>query len=554
MKKALVIFLFISFSLCQEPPPIKSGIAPYKNEYSDEFDVINYDLEIGLSEKSDQIAGIANITLVLNKNIKQIPLDFTGLNIQSILINNSKAYYNYQEGKIFIESKKFKANQTLIVSIIYNGKPDDGLIIGKNVHGNRSVFADNWPNRARFWFPCKDHPSDKASVSYTIHAPSKWKVVANGALIEKPKVSAENAIGSKGSRHTWKWKSNVPIPTYNMVIGAAEMDITTLGVASFAFSPSSLRSDGSIEISNYTFPEDTEKSQASFARSIEMVNFFSTKIGPFPYEKLANVQSSTRFGGMENASAIFYSQEAIAKGRNIESTVSHEIAHQWFGDSVTEKEWNHLWLSEGFATYFGALFFEQSDGRDNFIERMEKSKKRIFQSKVTDRPIVDYEVSDLFKLLNSNNYPKGAWVLHMLRGLLGDEVFFKGISKYYSEYNNKTALTNDFMKIMEEVSGKNLQYFFDQWIFRPGYPIIEFEQNWFPKNNGKGKMIITINQTQKKEWPTFIFESKLCWDKNKCIPIKVDQKTQWFEIISNIKPDSIYIDPENWILMDYQNK
>jgi len=554
MKKALVIFLLISFSLCQEPPPIKPGIAPYKNEYSDEFDVINYDLEIGLSEKSDQIAGIANITLVLNKNIKQIPLDFTGLNIQSILINNSKANYNYQEGKIFIESKKFKVNQTLIVSIVYNGKPDDGLIIGKNVHGNRSVFADNWPNRARFWFPCKDHPSDKASVSYTIHAPSKWKVVANGALIEKPKVSAENAIGSKGSRHTWKWKSNVPIPTYNMVIGAAEMDITTLGVASFAFSPSSLRSDGSIEISNYTFPEDTEKSQASFARSIEMVNFFSTKIGPFPYEKLANVQSSTRFGGMENASAIFYSQEAIAKGRNIESTVSHEIAHQWFGDSVTEKEWNHLWLSEGFATYFGALFFEQSDGRGNFIERMEKSKKRIFQSKVTDRPIVDYEVSDLFKLLNSNNYPKGAWVLHMLRGLLGDEVFFKGISKYYSEYNNKTALTNDFMKIMEEVSGKNLQYFFDQWIFRPGYPIIEFEQNWIPKNNGKGKMIITINQTQKKEWPTFIFESKLCWDENKCIPIKVDQKTQWFEIISNIKPDSIYIDPENWILMDYQNK
>ena len=359
MKKAFVIFLFISFSLCQEPPPIRSGIAPYKNEYSDEFDVINYDLEIGLSEKSDQIAGIANITLILNENIKQIPFDFTGLNIQKILINNSSANYNYQEGKIFIDAKKYKAKQTLIVTIVYNGKPDDGLIIGKNVHGNRSVFADNWPNRARFWFPCKDHPSDKATVSYTIHAPSKWKVVANGALIEKPKVSEENAIGSKESRHIWKWKSSVPIPTYNMVIGAAEMDISTLGVASFAFSPSSLRSDGSIEISNYTFPEDTEKSQASFARSVEMVNFFATKIGPYPYEKLANVQSSTRFGGMENASAIFYSQESIAKGKNIETTVSHEIAHQWFGNSVTEKEWHHLWLSEGFATYFGALFLNR---------------------------------------------------------------------------------------------------------------------------------------------------------------------------------------------------
>ena len=554
MKKTFVIFLFISSSLCQEPPPIKSGIAPYKNEYSDTFDVINYDLEIGLSQKSEQITGIANITIILNKKIKQIPLDFTGLSIQRVLINNSSTNYFYEDGKIFIDAKKFKTNQMLIVRIEYYGKPDDGLIIGKNVHGNRSVFADNWPNRARFWFPSKDHPSDKATVSFTIHAPSKWKVIANGALIEKPKASAENAIGPKESRRTWKWKSNVPIPTYNMVIGAAEMEITALGVANFAYSPSSLRSDGSIKVSNWTFPEDTEKSQPSFARSIEMVNFFSSKIGPYPYEKLANVQSSTRFGGMENASAIFYSQESIAKGKNIESTVSHEIAHQWFGDSVTEKEWHHLWLSEGFATYFGALFFEQSDGRDDFIERMEKSKTRIFQSKATNRPIVDYEIRDLFKLLNSNNYPKGAWVLHMLRGLLGDEAFFKGISKYYSEYNNKTALTNDFMKIMEEVSGKNLQYFFDQWIFRPGYPIIEFEQNWIPKNNGKGKMIITINQTQKKEWPTFIFESKLCWDDNKCIPIKVDQKTQWFEIISNTKPDSIYIDPENWILMDHQNK
>lgn len=553
MKKTFIIFLFISYSLCQEPAPIKSGIAPFKNEYSGKFDVINYDLEIGLSEKSEQIAGIANITIILNKNIKQIPLDFTGLSIQSVLINNSIAKYSYEKGKIFIDSKNFKANQMLTVRIEYNGKPDDGLIIGKNVHGNPSVFADNWPNRARFWFPSKDHPSDKATVSFTIHAPSKWKVIANGALIEKPKVSAENAIGLKESRLTWRWKSSVPIPTYNMVIGAAEMDITTLGVANFAYSPSSLRSDGSIEVSNWTFPEDTEKSQLSFERSVEMVNFFTTKIGPYPYEKLANVQSSTRFGGMENASAIFYSQEAIAKGRNIESTVSHEIAHQWFGDSVTEKEWHHLWLSEGFATYFGALFFEQSDGRDNFIERMEKSKNRIFQSKVTDRPIVDYEVRDLFKLLNSNNYPKGAWVLHMLRGLLGDEIFFRGISKYYNRYNNRTALTKDFMKIMEEVSGKNLQYFFDQWIFSPGYPIIEFEQTWIPKNDGNGKMIITINQTQKKKWPTFIFESELCWDDNKCIPVKIDQKTQWFEITSSVKPDSIYIDPKNWILVDIQN-
>tara|TARA_B100000700_G_scaffold72984_1_gene81474 strand:- start:1385 stop:3046 length:1662 start_codon:yes stop_codon:yes gene_type:complete len=550
MKKISIIFLLIPFSLSQEPAPIKSGVAPYQNEYTNEYDVLSYDLEIGLGERSDEIAGNAIIAIALKENIDKITLDFTGLSIQNILINNSRVNYNYTKGKIFIDSKKYKANQILTINIAYSGKPDDGLIIGENVHGKRSVFADNWPNRARFWFPSKDHPSDKATVSFAIHAPSKWKVIANGALVEKPKTSKLDAIGPKESRRTWKWKSTVPIPTYNMVIGAAEMDITTLGVANFAYSPSSLRADGSIEVSNWTFPEDTEKSRPSFMRSVEMVNFFSTKIGPYPYEKLANVQSSTRFGGMENASAIFYSQGAIAKGRNIEGTVSHEIAHQWFGDSVTEKEWHHLWLSEGFATYFGALFFEQSDGRDNFNERMEKSKNRILESKATNRPIVDYEVRDLFKLLNSNNYPKGAWVLHMLRGLVGDEIFFKGVSKYYAQYNNKTALTSDFMVVMEEVSGKDLKYFFDQWIFSPGYPIIEIEQNWYPKKNGKGKTIVTINQTQKKDWPTFIFESQLCWDNNECIPIKVDQKTQSFDIISSMKPDSIYIDPEEWILKE----
>ena len=553
MKFFYNIVLFISLLFSQEPDPIKSGIAPYQNEYTDEYDVLSYDLEIGLGEESNEIVGKAIITLIPKKDIDQIMLDFTGLSIQNILINSNNANYSYKKGKISISSKEFKVNQALSISIEYSGKPDDGLIIGKNVHGNRSVFADNWPNRARFWFPSKDHPSDKAMVNFTIHAPSKWNVIANGVLVEKPKIANKNAIGPKEIRRTWKWKSSVPIPTYNMVIGAAELDITTLGIANFTYSASSLRSDGSIEVSNWTFPEDTEKSKPSFKRSIEMVNFFATKIGPYPYEKLANVQSSTRFGGMENASAIFYSQEAIAKGRNIESTVSHEIAHQWFGDSVTEKDWHHLWLSEGFATYFGALFFEQSESRSNFIQIMKKSRKRIFQSKDTDRPIVDYEIKDLYKLLNSNNYSKGAWVLHMLRGLLGDEIFFYGISKYYSKYKNKTVLTDDFMRTMEEASGKNLQYFFDQWIFSPGYPIIEFEQNWIPKTNGNGKMIITINQTQKKKWPTFIFESKLCWDNNKCIPVKVNQKTQSFEITTLIEPDSIYIDPENWILMDVQN-
>ena len=170
-------------------------------------------------------------------------------------------------------------------------------------------------------------------------------------------------------------------------------------------------------------------------------------------------------------------RKSIAKGRNIEGTVSHEIAHQWFGDSVTEADWNHLWLSEGFATYFGALFFEYEDGKSVFQEKMENSRKRIINSNYTNNPIVGLENKDLFKLLNSNNYPKGGWVLHMLRGYMGDKLFFDGIAKYYDQYKYKTVTTKDFQSVMEKVKGENLNWFFDQWVFKPGYPIFTYQEN-----------------------------------------------------------------------------
>ena len=490
--------------------------------------------------------------MLAEKDKPQLSLDFTGLYLDDLLINGNKIEYRYVNGIIKANLYTYKKGETVLVDIKYHGIPDDGLIINKNVHGDPTIFVDNWPNRTRFWLPSIDHPSDKATVNYTIHAPAEWMVIANGHMISNPVQSASSAIGPKENRLTWNWDVTVPISTYNMVLGAGELNIESLGYAACNKSPASQREDNCIEVSLWVYPEDKIKAKESFQRAVKMVDYFTNTIGPFPFEKLANVQSSTRFGGMENASAIFYSEKSIAKGRNIEGTVSHEIAHQWFGDSVTEADWNHLWLSEGFATYFGALFFESEDGKSVFQEKMENSRKRIINSNYTNNPIVGLENKDLFKLLNSNNYPKGGWVLHMLRGYMGDKLFFDGIAKYYDQYKYKTVTTKDFQSVMEKVKGENLNWFFDQWVFKPGYPIFTYQEKW---SSRKKSLLVTISQTQKNDWPFFIVPTEICWGEKNCKSIRIDKKKQSFEFKFDTRPQKPgMLDPQGWILKEISFK
>lgn len=549
------VLLFSIFGLQgQEPEPIEAGVAPHPGGYAPGVNALHYDVEIGIGEKTDWIEGLVKLNVFIEEDSPLLPLDFTGLEINFIAIKGKKVKYEHQKGVIQIPLQSYQKGDTVAVEIFYEGKPDDGLIIGKNVHGAQTAFVDNWPNRTRFWLPSIDHPSDKATVNYTVHAPVEWEVIANGYQTNRPVETPQNAIGPKEDRLTWEWEVTVPISPYNMVIGAADMEIRTVGLAACGEAPASHREDGCVEVTYWVYPEDVEKAGASFRRAAEMVDYFTKTIGPFPFEKLANVQSSTRYGGMENASAIFYSENAIAKGRNIEGTVSHEIAHQWFGDAVTESNWHHLWLSEGFATYFGALFFEHADGVDDFKKRMEGSRKRVIKSKVTNKPVIDPDEKDLFKLLNSNNYPKGGWVLHMLRGIQGDELFFKGIQNYYRRFIHSAVLTEDFQKVMEETSGQGLNWFFQQWIYMPGYPILSLEENWESNDGTNGIMKIRILQTQKSAWPVFKIPTEICWE-NDCRSIEINRRENEFQFDFDKKPNKPpVIDPKGWVLKDISAK
>ena len=372
------------------------------------------------------------------------------------------------------------------VAISYHGVPQDGLIEGTNAHGHRVVFADNWPERARFWLSTVDRPADKAWVSFVVQAPPSWKVVSNGL---------EDVSDRPRQPGRWSWSTReVPIPTYTMVIGAGEFAVSK--------HRSVINGRDTIPIQVWTYPEDSAFADSvPFRRATEIVEVMQRLIGPFPYQKLAHVQSSTKFGGMENSSAIFYAEKPYVERKMGEGVVRHETAHQWFGDAVTPRDWPHLWLSEGFATYFDGVIGAALDGDTVLVNSMRANAESYVSSNVTDRPIVDSGyAADPIKLLNANSYPKGAWVLHMLRGTIGDSVFFRGLRRYYRTYRDSTATSEDFQRVIEKEARASLGWFFHQWLYQPGYPQLGVTWHY---DAGARKVLLGITQRQKPEWGLF---------------------------------------------------
>jgi aminopeptidase N len=421
---------------------------------------------------------------------------------------------------------------TLEVVIGYHGRPRDGLFIQPNVHGERTAFADNWPNRARYWFPAADHPSDKATVAFDVSVPAGWRVIANGAA------AGVDTLRGESGRTRWRWVTRRPIPTYTMVIGAGPMAVTSLGDVAGA------------EQSVWTFRQDSAFAvEGPFRRARDMVEAYSRMIGPFPYEKLAHVQASTRFGGMENSSAIFYAERSFRQRSLTESTVAHEIAHQWFGDAVTERDWHHLWLSEGFASYLEPLFFEQAGELPAFRASLEGKRRVYLASDVVGRPVIDTTVRDLFDLLNANNYSKGAWILHMLRTEMGDSAFFDGLRAYYRGLRDSTALSSDFAAVMERYSAKPLEAFFRQWLLQPGYPRLEVRWRY----NG-GALALDVEQTQPEGWGLFELSLPVRVELepgrrlDRVVPLTGRKDTIEWDV--DAMPVSVVVDPEATLLLE----
>ena len=436
--------------------------APGPLPYRPGVDVIDYAVTLDLPDRGASIDGRAVLSIRRSAPADMLVLDLVSMRVDSVLVNDQPVAFTRTDSLIRIPTGRV-VGDSFTVTVRYSGEPKDGLIIRTDSSGRWTGFGDNWPTRGRNWIPSIDHPSDKATVTWTVRAPSDRKVVANGELMEETPLPPRAGVPA---RTLTRWREARPIPVYLMVIAAAPLvyyDLGRDGCGPGEFDPC-------VRQSVYVFPELRDYLPGPFARAGAIMGFFSELVAPFPYEKLAHVQSSTRYGGVENAGAIFYADAAFRRRSVRIGLIAHETAHQWFGDAVTEREWSHVWLSEGFATYFAELWVERADGDSAFRVGMRGIRDQIIKApEVASRPVIDTAQTDLMELLNTNSYQKGGWTLHMLRALVGDSAFFRGIRAYYLGNRHSTALTDDLRRAVEGSSGRALGWFFDQWLRRPGF-------------------------------------------------------------------------------------
>jgi aminopeptidase N len=465
-------------------------------------DIVDYDLTLTLPDVGKTIDGVAVLSLKrLEKGgaADTLSLDLLDLTVKSVKVGGRDVRFSHARGVIRIPIGG--APDSTQVTVTYSGAVTDGLIVSTDSAGRWLGFGDNWPNRGRHWIPSVDHPSDKATVTWTVIAPDDRKVVANGKLVEERLVDTkDDPDGHAGApiklRRT-KWRESHPIPVYLMVIAAAPLVEYPLGNTACGLGPDR----ACVPQMVYTLPEQRRILPGFFTEADSVLTFFARTFGPYPYDKLAHLQSSTRFGGMENASAIFYSDRAFRTNGVGYGLLAHETAHQWFGDAVTEREWSHAWLSEGWATYLAALYTQKSRGDSAFREQMRGIRETVLNAAVVaNRPVIDTIETNLMAMLNANSYQKGGWILHMLRYEIGDEAFFAGARTYQARHRHSTALSDDLRIAMEPYARKDLKPFFNQWLTRPGYP--EIAVSW---KYDAAKQQITATVTQSGRFGNFAF-------------------------------------------------
>ncbi|HKP47393.1 MAG TPA: M1 family metallopeptidase [Pyrinomonadaceae bacterium] len=521
-----------------------SALAARKERLIDSWKPLHYDISLSFNNSlSEIIKARTVITIQAVKNVSTIDLDFGELPVDAVNINGSAATFARVPGQLLVTlPQTLPVGGRVEIAVDYHGAPKDGLILSTDKAGKPSAVGDNWPDRVHHWIPCLDHPSAKATVSFNVTAPAADSVVANGKFL--------NVTTSENER-TWSYTEGAPIPPYCMIVAVGEfarIEMDDAPVTPLAY---------------YVPSPDKNNAVAGFSAANPSLKYFTETVAPYPYEKLALIVGATRFGGMENSSAIVFPNRLLESNsarpvsevfkvrEGLVDVVAHEIAHQWFGDSVTESTWSDLWLSEGFATYFAGLMIERYEGKERFRAYMQDAGDAYLNFEKTTRlPIHDTETTDLFKLLNANNYQKGAWVLHMLRAELGDDVFFRGIRSYYEAHKSGLASTDDLRQAFEAVSGRNLREFFQRWIYEAGHPHYQLSWSWNRKT--KRTRLVLVQTQADAVFPNAVPIELISASKSQRLIIKPSARRTSMEVSTRTLPSSVMIDPDNVILDESQ--
>ncbi len=519
----------------------------YPRNYA--IDIIHYAFNLTFSDQTDEMKGIASITLQCKqKDVKQIRLDLInqadkwkgkGMSVQSVSLNDKALKFTHKNDELLIQLDTAPAiNESITIVVTYSGIPAGGMKIQPTKFGDRSFMCENWPNNARHWLPTVDHPYDKATSEFIVTAPAHYKVVSNGLLLEESLIDKEN-------KRT-HWKQTVPVSCWLFVLGIADFAVQYID----EFNGKSIQT--------WVYPKDREKGFLDFKSPTKQVlQFYSDYVGPYAYEKLANIETQSVGGGMETSSAIFYDEKLVTGEQSVRlrNVVIHEIAHQWFGNAVTESTWDDAWLSEGFATFFTLLFIENAYGHEEFYTGIKAARKTVYDLTKKDSTfsIVANRSAETGLVTSGLTYQKGAWTLHMLRERIGHDNFRKGIQAYYKKYFNANTTTSNFIAEMEAASGQDLKAFFNQYLLRSDNLQLKGSWNYDAVNN---KIVLKLQQTQSSQIP-FDFPIEIAVYRTgavatEIVKLNMHGLTAEFNIPSTTKPELLVVDPRAVLLHEFE--
>jgi aminopeptidase N len=507
---AALIFTFAVSSIVQARPmndPFQQDekqvkkLPPVHFIRSRDYDMRHIALNLQFDWEKEQTFGTAAITLApLMPNLQTVNLDAGAMTINSVKLNGKDLKFSYDEPNTNLTinlDRVYGIGEAVTLVVDYRTK---GIVVAntlgfgaggglkfikpdaRNPNRRRQVWSQGESDYNRFWFPSYDSPNDFATTELTATVEKPMFVVSNGKLIERK--------DNKNGTETFHWKMDTPHANY----------LTSIVVGEYA----EIKGEyAKIPVSTYLFPNEAKEGEVSVKRLPEMVKFFSEKTGvKYPYVKYAQTMAEGFGGGMENISATTMTPTMIHDQRELldfdsEGLQSHELAHQWFGDYVTCREWSEIWLNESFATYMQALWDENSKGHDYFLYSDVRSNQQAYLNtwnQGTRRPIVTKYYTNADALFDTYAYPRGGAVLHMLRKHLGDEQFFKSLNHYLTKNANSPVQTEQLRIAIEETTGQSMDWFFDQWLYKMGHPIFEVTQNY---DAAAKKLTLNVRQTQK---------------------------------------------------------
>ncbi len=489
------IFLLLStLVIGQTKEPVQ--LPPVQHAPDKEFHMIHLDLNFHFNITKKEVLGVATEKIVpYQNNYETIHLNANAMKIDKIILNGKNLSYQYNGKILSIDlDKAYGLNDTLTYSITYSTIPKKGIffILPDKAYPERipEIWSQSESEDAQYWYPCHDYPDDFSTSSITATVPEDWVVVSNGIL-------KKTTTDKKDHTKTFYWDEEKPHVVYLNSIVAGKYKILKTNW-------------DDVPIYYYVEPQFAKDAMDNFSRTPDILKFFSEVTGHH-YEwgklSLSTVQDFTE-GGMENVSAItltnttFHDKNAEPQA-NSTDLVSHETAHEWFGDLLTCRNWANAWLNEGFATFFEALYGQHAFGSDHYVYEMSKDQEQVINAdKRERRPIVYNRYNSPDDIFGVYIYPRGADVLNMLRGLLGDQLFFKAIKHYVKENQFRNVDTHDFEKAVQEAAGQNLYWFFNEWVYKAGHPVFKINYDY---NSEAHKLLMTVEQTQKVDSLTPVF-------------------------------------------------